>query len=506
MPKKLKRANRTGSVYFDKSKKRWIAQITLGFNQEGKQDFFKRSYKTKTEADNALARLRTQHEIGEVVPPSNLTVRELLEDWLTWKAMRDLRETTKASYSSVIRLYLVPALGSKRVQALTTSDIERAYETMREPRADHRGNGKTYVPSREQIVLVHRVLKQALKEWGVGRGIIKKNPADKVKIPKYKAKRGEVGGGRAKYEPYSESELRRFLEATFEHHLFIAFFLAGAMGLREAEIAGLRWKDVAIDAEQLNPEGEGQLWVRVQRTRVGGKIIEGSPKSERSNRPLPLSAKAVATLRVHREQQQDWAREYGWPWSNDGFVIAKPEDGTPLRPDSIWKRFRSLTNRLGLRPVAFHDLRHGFVSIMAAKRVPLEVISKLVGHHSATFTAEAYRHIFAAEGLTAAKAMDSVSPDVGIRTLTLNSASEITKDEPEPTPGLMRRKLTTYQAQRIKTRIKAGERPEDVAADYGISSRMARYIANGERYGRLESDASVSNKKLAIRNKVSRAN
>lgn len=45
MAKKQKRGNRTGSVYFDKSKKRCIAQITLGFDQEGKQELFKRSFK-----------------------------------------------------------------------------------------------------------------------------------------------------------------------------------------------------------------------------------------------------------------------------------------------------------------------------------------------------------------------------------------------------------------------------------------------------------------------------
>lgn len=153
-----------GSVYCDKSKKRWFAQITLGFDQDGKQELFKHSYKAKTDADNALACLQTQHEIGEVAAADQITLREMLEDWLAWKAPRDLRPTTQDSYERVIRLCLNLPIGSKRVQKLTKSDIEWAYESMQEPRRDHRGNGKT-------------------------------------------------------------TELRRFLEATFDHHLFIAFFL-----------------------------------------------------------------------------------------------------------------------------------------------------------------------------------------------------------------------------------------------------------------------------------------
>lgn len=57
------------------------SQITLDFSGEGKQQLIKPSFKTKTEADNALARLRTQHEMGEMVATDKITVKKLLEDW-----------------------------------------------------------------------------------------------------------------------------------------------------------------------------------------------------------------------------------------------------------------------------------------------------------------------------------------------------------------------------------------------------------------------------------------
>ena len=483
MPKKKNRGNSTGSVYFDKSKGLWYAQIPTGY-KNGKQQFSKRSFMTKTDAANGLAALKSDLNMGELVEPDKLTVQGLLEQWIEWKAPRDLRETTEASYRREIRLRLVPLLGPLRVQSLAKADIERAYKAMLEPRDDHRNNGKQLVISIETVRVAARVLKLALKEWGVGRGVILRNPADEAKLPRVRAKRGEVGGGRNKYEPYSATELRKFLEATYDHHLFIAFYLAGAMGLREGEVVGLRWRDLRIEPGELSPQGEGELRVSSQRTRVGGKIIEGPPKSDRGVRPIPLSAQAVATLKIHKAQQrQQWAEEYGWAWSKDTYLITKPEDGTPIRPESVWKRFRAITNRLGLRPVAFHDLRHGFVSIMAAERIPAEVISRLVGHHSASFTVEAYRHVFASEGIAASKTMDKITPDPGIRVLPDHSGA--VEEEMKLTPLQVRRKLTAYQAQRIKQRIEAGERPEDVALDFGISGRMARYIASGERYERV---------------------
>lgn len=481
MPKKKNRGNSTGSVYFDKSKGLWYAQIPTGY-KNGRQQFSKRSFKTKTDAANGLAALKSDLHLGELVEPDRLTVQGLLEQWIEWKAPRDLRETTESSYRREIRLRLVPLLGPIRVQSLGKADIERAYKAMLEPRDDHRNNGKQVVISLETLRVAARVLKLALKEWGVGRGVIVRNPADEAKLPRIKAKRGEVGGGRKKYEPYTAVELRRLLEATYDHHLFIAFFLAGAMGLREGEVVGLRWRDLRIEPSELSPQGEGELRVVSQRTRVGGKIIEGPPKSERGVRPIPLSAQAVATLRIHKAQQQQWANEYGWEWSRETYVVTKPEDGTPIRPESVWKRFRAITDRLGVRPVAFHDLRHGFVSIMAAENIPAEVISRLVGHHSAQFTVEAYRHVFASEGIAASRTMDKITPDPGVRVLPERGGES--EEEVELTPLQERRKLTAYQAQRIKQRIEAGERPEDVALDFGVSGRMARYIAAGERHER----------------------
>ncbi|MCL6527346.1 MAG: tyrosine-type recombinase/integrase [Thermaceae bacterium] len=478
-----KNANNTGSVFYKELKKRWVAQVQVGYYANGRPRFRTELYKKQGDAEKARLRMLSELGRGELAAPDRLTVSELLSSWLAWKT-KDLRETTADSYERVIRLYLGPLLGRTRVQALTRSMIEQAYAAMREPRADHRGNGKTYIPSVETVNVAARVLRQALKEWGVGRGIIAKNPAEGAKLPRNRQRRGEAGGGRPKYEPYSNTELRKFLDATLEHPLFIAFFLAGALGLRQGEVAGLRWAEVDIEPDQLSSTGEGKIRVRAQRTRVRGRVIEGPPKSGNGDRSVPLWPNAVAILHLHQRQQMEWAEEYGWEWSRNGYVVANPKTGLPLRPDSIWRRFRAITSRIGLRPVAFHDLRRGFVSIMHAEGVPLEVISKLVGHHSPSFTAEAYRHIFAFEGLAATRAMGAVVPDAGSRVLPLPGDREGTEDAPELTPLAPQAKLTPHQARRVKERIEAGERPEDVALDYGISGRMARYIASGKRHAR----------------------
>src|SRR5437773_7493086 len=51
--------------------------------------------------------------------------------------------------------------------------------------------------------------------------------------------------------------------------------------------------------------------------------------------------------------------------SDHGLVFAK-EDGTPIPPEYVTKRFADLVREAGLRPARFHDLRHGRASLFLA--------------------------------------------------------------------------------------------------------------------------------------------
>jgi len=46
-------------------------------------------------------------------------------------------------------------------------------------------------------------------------------------------------------------------------------------------------------------------------------------------------------------------------------VFAK-EDGTPIPPEYVTKRFADLVREAGLRPARLHDLRHGRASLLLA--------------------------------------------------------------------------------------------------------------------------------------------
>lgn len=67
-------------------------------------------------------------------------------------------------------------------------------------------------------------------------------------------------------------------------------------------------------------------------------------------------------------------------------------DGAPCDPDSLTHGFARIAKAAGLDGVRLHDLRHGVATALAKAGTPAYVTSKVLGHSSVHFTANAYQH------------------------------------------------------------------------------------------------------------------
>ncbi len=110
------------------------------------------------------------------------------------------------------------------------------------------------------------------------------------------------------------------------------------------------------------------------------------------SRPGRRTDRAVGAT-LERQLQRDAEREqWGSAYADHGLVFAR-EDGEPLRPDRVTKRFRQLATAAGLRPVRLQDLRHGAASLMLAAGVPMAIVSKMLRHSSIGITVDTYGHL-----------------------------------------------------------------------------------------------------------------
>ncbi|MEV0160409.1 tyrosine-type recombinase/integrase [Nonomuraea fuscirosea] len=114
-------------------------------------------------------------------------------------------------------------------------------------------------------------------------------------------------------------------------------------------------------------------------------------------------------LRQHRENQQ---REQGDAWSESGLVFASVT-GKPLDAANVRRDFRNaIKDAEGVDPTEWtpRELRHSFVSLLSDSGIPLEEISRLVGHSSTAVTEAVYRKQIRPVLQTGATVMDAILP------------------------------------------------------------------------------------------------
>ncbi len=145
--------------------------------------------------------------------------------------------------------------------------------------------------------------------------------------------------------------------------------VAAYAGLRQGELLALRWRDVDFAGSALT----------VARAMSAG--IESTTKSGRVRR-VPLADQAAAALdRLSRREHFTAPGEL--VFCN---VFGRPLDGSALR-----RRYRRAQNAAEVRPLRFHDLRHTFGSLLAARGVDVVTIQSAMGH-SALRTTGRYLH------------------------------------------------------------------------------------------------------------------
>ena len=336
-------------VVFKRKDGRWVARVTRAGRR---RDFFGRTRRAAVEKAQAFLK-----DLGgrPLPQPGQRTFQDLFQAFLE---ATDLRPRTRADYEATARRYLGPLMG-RRLSHLEALDLLEVLQPLRDrPRA-----------ALKAYRLAHRVL-----GFGVRAGYLTSNPADRVDVPRYQARRRPV---------WSEDGLRAFLRAAEGHPLEPLFLLLAGAGLRWSEAAALRWCDLDLEASA----------VRVERAlhRVGGRWVTTPPKTASGARTVTLPAQVVQALRRHRRQALQQALATGQGWSEDRLVFCRP-DGSPLHHRRVLEAFRRLCRKAGLENIGLHGLRHLHASALLSSGLGLADVSRRLGHASPAVTAAVYSH------------------------------------------------------------------------------------------------------------------
>jgi integrase len=238
-----------------------------------------------------------------------------------------------------------------------------------------------------QVHNIHGVLHNALS-YAVRMGYMARNPSEAIDKPRQDTEERPV---------YTPDQVRSFLLAAESHRLRAMWHLVLSTGLRRAELAGLRWRDVTLD--RLPPV----LAVRTTRTTAGHAVVEHDPKTKSSRRVVHLDSGTVDILRHHHEAMAVEAEKRGEPTVFEYVFV--DEFGDPYHPAQLTRDLHSLQHRAGLPEITLHDLRHTAATVALLAGVHPKVVSERHGHASTQITLDRYSHVIESMQTAAADAI-----------------------------------------------------------------------------------------------------
>ena len=283
-------AKRGENIYLRKDG-RWEGRYIKGRRLDGKPQFgyvYGRKY-SKVKQELVLLKARNAGKSNIATAYGSGRVAEWLEFWLETLVKPYIAETTYHTYKTQMERHLMPEIGEGLLRELGTEEIQSFV------------NEKRRKLSAGMLHNVYRLLRSALKA-AHEKHLLRDNPCVGVKLPKNKGKAPRVLSRR------EQQKLER--EAVREGSL--EYLLCLYTGLRLGELCALQWADVDFVHHA--------IFVRHTMKRVKGTIRMGNPKSENSEREVPVPAFVMKLLREKMEQE-----------GADGFIFGSGQSAASMR-------------------------------------------------------------------------------------------------------------------------------------------------------------------------------
>src|SRR5262249_28506588 len=326
------------------------------------------------DARKKLRELLKSGDDGSHVDPSRMTLGDWVEHWLSigapGRSKKRVGRRSLERYEQLMRGHVIPALGTKRLQQLHATDIDRLYEGLESKLAARTQNS------------VHIVLASCLNA-AVRKGLLSSNPIDRAeRIPSP----GESDHGR-------KEQITALVQSFRGSAIHPIVAVAAFTGARRNEVLGLRWSDLDPVAKTL----------RIERSleETKGKPGEGpvrrlkEPKRAAHKRTIQIDDALVRLLLSVRERHlrivagvpDDVAVDLGLIKLPEGALVFpsfyRDVDFTKLRDaNAISKEFEKRARKIfpGLR---FHDLRGSHETALLDAGVPVHVVAARCGHDPA---------------------------------------------------------------------------------------------------------------------------
>ncbi|WP_369271034.1 tyrosine-type recombinase/integrase [Streptomyces sp. R11] len=326
------------------------------------------TFRTKRDADAWLADKQTEMRRGDWHDPDSGKV-PFGSYAAAWIAERELTNTTRQLYGSLLRHHLEPTFGNVNVTDISPPFVRRW-------RADKLASGTGPTTVAKAYALLRAILGTAVADQMIRRNPCTIQGASTVHTPE---------------RPTATVQEVYDLADAIQPRYRALVLMAGFLGLRWGELIGLHRRDIDLEA--------GALRVRraVAELNNGEREIK-APKSAAGKRTVSIPAVIVPDIRDHLEH-------YAEPGA-DGRVFVGAKGATPRR-NHFNRLWHQACEAAGVKGLHFHDLRHTGNTLAASTGASTRELMARMGHSTAR-AALIYQHASADRDRLIAEALSGL--------------------------------------------------------------------------------------------------
>jgi integrase len=354
---------------------RWRARYR---DQAGREHA--RHFDRKLDAQRWLDEVTAAVVTGRYVDPRAgvVTFRDYAEQW---RQAQVHRPQTAVQYESKLRLHAYPVLGDMPIRAIRPSRIQALAKRLSTATVDRDALAASTV--RLVMKIVSMVFTAAVNDK-----LIAESPCVGVKTPK---------PAKTRVQPLTLEQVDT-LHREVPEELRALITLVASTGLRPSEAWGMT-------RDRLRLLGRSPAMV-IDRQLIGvadGGPVFGPPKTEASNRVVPLPRSAVAALNDHIAKYDVGVED-----------LLFKLNGKPITSTRFFYAFESAKIAAKLTPATgtgLHSLRHFYASLLIRHGESVKVVQSRLGHASAAETLDTYSHLWPDSDDRTREAVDSVLLD-----------------------------------------------------------------------------------------------
>lgn len=359
-----KRANGDGAVYFSDKKKKWVGQITLGYDEKGNRKRKTVYGSTKSEVKQKLKQIEIGIFTGSFVDKSNITIYQLAKQILDDDYNANLiKENTYYRHIETLR----------RLKDIYNTPLQKATELQ------IKGfllKEQTY--SQSTINKDYRLLNRTFKE-AIKKGIITKSPMEDMKKPKTAQKSVKTRALTIEEQNKFLSVLRKE-DVKYSHQLLLSMFT----GMRMGEVNALDKPNINLIFNRINVNKT------ITRGEKGQAIMGDTAKTEAGTRILPMTADVLQII-----------REIFLIIGDNNLLFTKNNDGkTLINTSEVNSAFQRLLKKYDIIDssikgrVTVHSLRHTYATRCIESGMQPNTLKKLLGHEDIQTTLNTYCDVF----------------------------------------------------------------------------------------------------------------